>query len=71
MLLYEYLAHTFVQMKFKVGITTKLAWCGIKFYVLTDLETAYVIKSIVFTGKYVVYSSKNNVEEKTIIWVVK
>lgn len=39
-------------MKFKVRIVTKAARYGIKIYVLTDAETAFVLKVIVYTGKY-------------------
>ena len=58
-------------MKLKVRIITKLACYGIKFYVATDAETAYVIKSIVYTGKVTVFSSTTNSEVKAMIQVVK
>ena len=58
-------------MKFKVRIITKSARYGINIYVVADVETAYVIKSIVYTGKYTVYSSTTDAEYKATIWVVK
>ena len=58
----EYLVCEFGQMKFKVRIRTKLAHYGIKIYVVTYAETTYVLKSIVYIGGDMVYSSDTNVE---------
>ena len=38
-------------MKFKVRIMAKLVQYGIRFYVVTDAETTYVLKSIFYTWK--------------------
>ena len=51
-------------MKFKVIIIKKLACYGIKIYVVTDVETIYVILFIVYTLKATVYSSTTNLEKK-------
>ena len=58
----EYLVHAFIKMKFKFIIITKYAWYGIKIYVVTDAETAYVIKPVAYKGKDTVYSSTTNAE---------
>ena len=71
MSLYESLVHAFGWMKFKVRIITNSARYGINIYVVADVEIAYVIKSIVYTGNYKVYSSTTNTEYKATIWVVK
>ena len=65
--LYESLVRAFGWMKFKVRIITKSARYGINIYVVADVETAYVIKSIVYTGKYTVYSSTTDAEYKATI----
>ena len=46
----EILIQTFGCIKFKVRIITKSAWYGIKLFVITDAETAFVLKVIVYTG---------------------
>ena len=51
MILDEYLVCEFLQMKFKVRMTTKSAQCGIKIYAVTDADTDYNITSIGYTGK--------------------
>ena len=50
LILDESLVHTYGKINFKVRIMTKLAPYGIKVYVVTDVETYYVIKFIVFQG---------------------
>ena len=47
----ESLIRAFGRIKFKVRIVTKAARYGIKLYVLTDAETAFVLRVIVYTGK--------------------
>ena len=46
----ETLIRAFGQIKFKVRIISKSARYGIKMYVITDAETAFVLKVIVYTG---------------------
>ena len=48
----ETLIRSFGRISFKVRIISKSARYGIKIYVLTDAITAYVIKVIIYTGKY-------------------
>ena len=52
MSLEETLIQTFGRVKFKVRIISKAARYGIKIYVLTNAETAFVIKVIVYMGKH-------------------
>ena len=54
-------------MKFKFIIIKN----GVVIYVVKDAETAYVIKSIVCTRKYIIYSSTTNAEDKKTMRVVK
>ena len=61
----ETLIRTFGRIKFKVRIISKSAQYGIKIYVLTDAVTAFVIKVIIYTGKYT-YESENQKEKKTV-----
>ena len=58
-------------MNFKVIIIIKLACYGIKIYAVTDANPDYIFNYVVYTGKYKVYSSTTNTEDKTTIWVVK
>ena len=46
----EPLIRAFGRIKFKVRIITKSARYGIKLYVVTDANTAFVLKVIVYTG---------------------
>ena len=48
----ETLVRTFGRIRFKVRIISKSARYGIKIYVLTDAETAFVLKVVIYTGKY-------------------
>ena len=48
----ESLICAFGRIKFKVRIVTKVAWYGINIYVVTDVETALVLKVIIYTSKY-------------------
>ena len=52
-------------------IITRLSQYGIKFDIVEDSNAYYVLKSIVYTGKDMVYSSNTNMEDKTTIQVVK
>ena len=42
--LFELLVHSFGLMNFKVIIITKMARYGMKIYVRTDYDTAYVLR---------------------------
>ena len=59
----ETLICPFGQIKFKVRIVTKSARYGIKLYVITDAETAFVLKVIVCTGTYL-YLQGSSTEKK-------
>ena len=48
----ETLIHDCFCEKFKFIIVTKKAWYGIKIYVVTDLETSFVLNVIFNTSKY-------------------
>ena len=47
-------------------IVSKAARYGIKIYVLTDAETAFVLKVIIYTGKYTYQESANQRDKKTV-----
>ena len=47
----ESLIQAFGCIKFKVRIITKSAWYGIKVFVITDAETAFVLNLQFYTGK--------------------
>jgi hypothetical protein len=66
----ETLIRAFGRIKFKVRIITKLARYGIKLYVITDAETAYVLCVIVYTGKSTNYGSSEGDETKETVQVV-
>lgn len=65
----ESLIRAFGRIKFKVRIITKSARYGIKIYVLTDAETAFVLKVIVYTGKST-YGNETDFDGKKTIQVV-
>ena len=46
-------------IKFKVMIVTKESSYYIKIYVVTDVETAFFLKMIIYTGKYTYAGNKN------------
>ena len=71
MILDKSLVRIFGLMKFKVRIIKKLAQYGIKFYVVMDSKTDYVLKSIVYTGKAVIYKSITYLADKEMIRLVK
>ena len=62
----ETLVRTFGRVKFKVRIISKSARYGIKIYVLTDSETAFVLKVIFYTGKFTYNESLNQQDKKTV-----
>ena len=47
----ESLIRAFGRIKFKVRIVTKAARYGIKVFVITDAQTAYVLRVLFYTGK--------------------
>ena len=61
----ETLIRAFGRIKFKVRIISKSARYGIKLYVLTDAETAFVLRIIVYTGK-TTYTDDNKDVKKTV-----
>jgi hypothetical protein len=61
----ETLIRAFGRIKFKVRIISKSARYGIKLYVLTDAETAFVLRIIVYTGK-TTYTEENKDLKKTV-----
>ncbi len=61
----ESLIRAFGRIKFKVRIITKAARYGIKLYVLTDAETAFVLKVIIYTGAQT-YGTTDEEVSKTV-----
>jgi hypothetical protein len=61
----ESLIRAFGRIKFKVRIITKAARYGIKLYVLTDAETAFVLRVIIYTGAQT-YANTNEDVSKTV-----
>ena len=70
LLLDETLIQTFGRIKFKVQIILKAASYGIKLYVLTDVQTAFVLKIIIYTGKST-YQHTIDANEKKTVSIVK
>ena len=66
----ETLIRTFGCIKFKVRIISKAARYGIKLYVLTDAQTAFVLKIIIYTGKST-YQRTIDANEKKTVSIVK
>jgi Transposase IS4 len=64
------LIFAFRRIKFKVCIITKSACYGIKLYVVTDAETALILKTIIYTGAYR-YNEQDNENMKKKVAVVK
>jgi DNA polymerase III epsilon subunit-like protein len=62
----ETLLRAFGRMKFKVRIISKAARYGIKLYVVTDATTSYVLKVLVYTGKYTYQESTSESLKKTV-----
>jgi DNA polymerase III epsilon subunit-like protein len=62
----ETLLRAFGRIKFKVRIVTKSARYGIKLYVVTDAETAFVLKIIIYTGKSTYNESDSENKKKTV-----
>lgn len=62
----ETLLRAFGRMKFKVRIISKSARYGIKLYVVTDARTSYVMKVLVYTGKFTYQESTSESEKKTV-----
>ena len=50
----------------KLKFLTKEAWYVINIYVVTDEETVFVIKLIMYTGKYTYSNNENTYMLKTI-----
>jgi hypothetical protein len=62
----ETLLRAFGRMKFKVRIISKAARYGIKLYVVTDAATSFVLKVLVYTGKYTYKESTSESLKKTV-----
>lgn len=62
----ETLLRAFGRMKFKVRIISKSARYGIKLDVVTDATTSYVLKVLVYTGKYSYQESTSESLKKTV-----
>jgi DNA polymerase III epsilon subunit-like protein len=62
----ETLLRAFGRMKFKVRIISKAARYGIKLYVVTDATTSFVLKVLVYTGKYTYQESTSASLKKTV-----
>ena len=62
----ETLIRSFGRMKFKVRIVTKAARYGIKVYVITDAATSFVLRVLIYTGKYTYYESVDESMKKTV-----
>ena len=67
----ETLLRAFGRIKFKVRIITKAARYGIKLYVITDAVTAYVLKTVIYTGKATYGSTDEQDKMKTVQVVEK
>ncbi len=66
----ETLIRAFGRIKFKVRIISKAARYGIKLYVITDAETAFVLKVIIYTGK-TTYGPEDQQDMKKTVSIVK
>jgi Transposase IS4 len=62
----ETLIRAFGLIKFKVRIITKSARYGLKLYVITDAETAFVLRTIIYTGTHTYYDNDNDNTMKTV-----
>lgn len=62
----ETLIRAFGRIKFKVRIVTKAARYGIKIYVITDAQTAYVLRVVFYTGKATYYNNDSEDKLKTV-----
>ena len=62
----ETLLRAFRQIKFKVWIVTKAARYRIKLYVVTDIATAYVLRVLIYTGKYTYKQTEGENIKKTV-----
>ena len=62
----ETLLRAFGRMKFKVRIISKSARYGIKLYVGTDARTSFVLKVLVYTGKFTYQESTSESLKKTV-----
>ena len=62
----ETLIRSFGRMKFKVRIVTKAARYGIKVYVITDAATSYVLRVLIYTGKFTYGESFDESMKKTV-----
>ena len=47
-------------------IVTKATWYGIKLYVVTDAATAYVLRVLIYTGKYTYKETEEENIKKTV-----
>ncbi len=65
----ETLIRTFAQMKFKVRIVTKASRHGMKIYVITDAQAAYVLCVVFYTGKST-YNSHDTEDKLTTVQIV-
>jgi Transposase IS4 len=66
----ETFLRAFGRIKFKVRIVTKSARYGIKLYVVTDAETAFVLRIIIYTGKST-YNERELEDTKKTVLVVR
>ena len=62
----ETLLRAFGWMKFKVRIILKAARYGIKLYVVMNSRTSYVLKVLVYTGKYTYHDNTLESLKKTV-----
>ena len=65
----ESLICAFGCIKFKVRIFTKPAQYGINIYFVTDAETGFFLKVIIYTGEYNYYNNDNTDMLKTVKFV--
>ena len=56
----------FGSIKFKVRVITKADWYGINIYVVTYAKTAFVLKVIIYTGRYTYFNNNNTDMMKTV-----
>ena len=63
------LMRAFGNIKFKVRIFIKSAQCGINIYVFTDEKTVFILKVIIYSGKYN-YSNNESIDILKTVKVV-
>ena len=66
LILGESLIHSLGRIKSKVIIFTKIPRYGVKIHVVKYAETSFVLKLIIYTGKYTYYNNDNTYMLNTV-----